>query len=194
MTRFEYLAIFNGIFVALALENIASSLHKLLEAGGRVRWHWMAPTNAIGSAIVTIGTFWLWWAHRDGALVDTTVFTFLPGAATLILMYLACAATLPDEIPETGIDLKEFYFSRRQQYWSIVGSTTLLVACTSAWSMARHNFDPQQIHLGAPILIGSLFAASIAGSMIYVRASWWHAVGIIAMTSGVIFLYGPLKL
>jgi len=194
MTRFEYVAIFNGIFVALALENIASSFHKLLEAGGRVRWHWMAPTNAIGSAIATIGSFWLWWAARDKTLVDATVFTRLPSATELFLLYLACAAALPDEVPETGIDLREFYFSRRQQYWSIVGATALLVACASTWAMVRHNFDPQLIRIDAPILVGTLVAAAIAASMIFVRASWWHALGIMAMTSGVIFIYGPTKI
>ena len=194
MTRFEYAAIFNGIFVALALENIAASFHKLIDAGRRVRWHWMAPTNAIGSAIATIGQFWVWWRGRDILAVNPTVFSVLLNAATLFLLYLACAATLPDDVPESGIDLKAFYFSKRQQYWSIVGATALLVACASAWAMVRHNFDPQLVRIGAPILVGTLVAAAIAASMIFVRASWWHALGIMAMTSGVILIYGPMKI
>jgi len=194
MTRFEYAAIFNGILVALALENIAASFHKLLDAGGRVRWHWMAPTNAIGSAIATIGQFWVWWRGRDIVAVDPTVFTFLPNAVTLFLLYLACAATLPDDVPESGIDLKAFYFSRQRQYWSIVGTTSLLATCINAWSIVHHNFEPQIVHLDAPLFFGGLAATAIVGSLIVVKAPWWHTLAIITITSGVILLYGPLKL
>jgi len=194
MTRFEYAAIFNGIFVALALENIASSFHKLLAAGGRVRWHWMAPTNAVGAAIATIGTFWLWWRGRDIPAVDPTVFTALVNALTLFMLYLACAATLPDDIPEAGIDLKAFYFSTRRQFFGILMATTLLLVCTAVWSMARHGFDPQYMQLNLPVFIGSLVATATFASLFLVRAVWWHALGIIALTSGVTFLYGPMKI
>jgi len=194
MTRFEYAAIFNGIFVALALENIAASFHKLIDAGRRVRWHWMAPTNAIGSAIATIGQFWVWWRGRDIVAVNPTVFSVLLNAATLFLLYLACAATLPDDVPESGIDLKAFYFSKRQQYWSIVEVTVLLATCNQAWFLVFHNFEPQLVQLNGPMVYGGLAIAAIVASLIVVKAPWWHTLAIITITSGVILQYGPLKL
>lgn len=194
MTRFEYFSIFNGIVVALAIENVASSFHKLFEAGDRVRWHWMAPATAIVSAVGTLGQFWLWWVGRNVQLANPMFLNFLPGAVAAILLYLVCAAALPDTVPETGIDLKDFYFSSRRQFWILVAAATLLGACVNAWSMVRANFDPQFVRLNAPILLGTLAAASIAFSLVYVRASWWHTLGIIIVTSGVFFLFGPMKL
>lgn len=41
----EYAAIYFGIIVGLALTNILTSIHKLVEAGSRVRWHWLAPVS-----------------------------------------------------------------------------------------------------------------------------------------------------
>src|SRR3974390_1772677 len=111
MTRFEYISIFNGIIVAMALENVASSFHKLFEAGGRVRWHWMGPPQPLGPRISPLGLFWTFWITRSLQSPNSTFLAFLPGALILVLQYLVTAATLPDTVPETGIDLREFYFS-----------------------------------------------------------------------------------
>jgi len=194
MTRFEYVSIFNGIVVALALENVASSFHKLFEAGGRVRWHWMAPVNAIGAVTGTLGQFWLFWVTRNMPMPSPTFLAFFPGAVTLVLLYLVCAATLPDMIPETGIDLREFYFSTRRQFWSLVVATLLLTVGVGVWRLSRYGFDAQAVRLNAPYLLGTLVFAAFAASMIYVKASWWHVIGIIVITSGVFLLFGPMKL
>lgn len=194
MTRFEYLAIFYGIVVGLALENVASSFHRLLAAGKRVRWHWMAPTNAIGSATATLGQFWLWWVARDMKIPNPRFVTFLPGAVTAILLYLVCAATLPDDVPAEGIDLREFYFSTRRQFWSLVAAVGLIGMIGEIWALARTGFDPRFVVFHTPILIGSLVVAMLAASLIYVRASWWHAVGIVAITTATFLFYGPMNL
>jgi hypothetical protein len=194
MTRFEYAAIFYGIVTALSLENVASSFHKLFEASGRVRWHWMAPTNAVGAAIAALGQFWLWWVTRDIRVANPWFLTFLPGATAAILLYLICAAALPDAVPESGINLGDWYFSTRRQFWSLVAIGSLLNACVSAWRMARVDFDARYVQINAPFLIGALAASVIAASMIYVRTWWWHAVGIIVITSGVILLFGSMRL
>lgn len=194
MTRFEYVSIFNGIVVAVALENVASSFHKLLEAGDRVRWHWMAPTNAIGASIATLGQFWLWWVGRDAQFGQPTFLTFVPAAVTAIPLYLVCAATLPDSAPESGIDLRRFYFSSRRQLWSLVLAVTLLRLAVEVLAIMRAKFDPRMVDLDAPFLAGSLAGAAVAGSMIFVRAPWWNGLGIIAVTAGTILLFGPMKL
>ena len=69
MTYFEYAAIYFGIIVGLALANILTSIHKLIEAGPRVRWGWMAPASAGYAATLTINEFWyLWLGQRHEPL------------------------------------------------------------------------------------------------------------------------------
>jgi hypothetical protein len=194
MTRFEYISIFNGIIVALALENVAASFHKLFEAGARVRWHWMAPTNAIAAAIATLGNFWLQWITRDVQPVNPTFLGFLPVAATSILLYLLCAATLPDTVPDAGIDLKEFYFSSRRQFWSLVVVFSLVRSGVTAWLIVRHNFDPDFVRPNAPFLIGTMAAAAIAVSMLFVQRPWWHALGIATGSVATLLLFGPMRI
>jgi len=194
MSHFEYVSIFNGIIVALALENVAASFHKLLDAGRRVRWHWMAPVNAIGSATAALGAFWLTWLLRDVQGGSSTFLTFMLSAFASVALYLVCATTLPDEVPEAGIDLKVFYFSSRRLLWSLVLAAVLLRTSLVLVAILRTNFDPRIVRINTPFLIGQLVAAAIAVSMVHVRAYWWHAVGIVVVTAGVLFLFGPMKL
>jgi hypothetical protein len=195
MTRFEYIAIFYGIIVGLALENVASSFHKLFAAGARVRWHWMAPTNAIGTSIATFSQFWIWWLARNNPDVgELTVLAFLPGALASILLYLVCAATLPDEIPETGIDLRKFYFASARQFWSLAVALVLLRSGLVVLDILRTNFASQSMQRDIPSLLFLLAVATLAGSMIYIRAYWWHAVGIIAMTAMTVLYFGLMKI
>ena len=47
MNTFEYITVLASIVVGLAIADLATSAHRLLRAGGRVRWDWIAPTAAL---------------------------------------------------------------------------------------------------------------------------------------------------
>ncbi len=86
MRPFDYIVIFFSIVVSLALADIVFSLHRLLRAGGRVRWHWMAPATAWISGMAVLAQFWRFWSMFKG---DThfTFFGFMPYAIKLVLMF-----------------------------------------------------------------------------------------------------------
>jgi hypothetical protein len=126
--------------------------------------------------------------------VNPSVLTFLPGAFTAILLYLVCAATLPDQVPERGLDLKAFYVESRRRFWTLVAVAVSLQSCVAVWNMARHNFDPQIVGTNLSFLIGLLVALGIAAAAIAFHALWWHAAAIITKTVGVIFLFGSIRL
>lgn len=124
MTRAEYAAIFIGIVVGLALANILASVHKLMEAGHRVRWDWLSPAMAINAILLTLGTFWHQWVQMQRAPQGPHSFlSTLPTAIAFLLLYLACAATLPDEAPEAGANLRGYYFDNRRRIWGLFCAT-----------------------------------------------------------------------
>ena len=194
MTRFEYLAIFYGIIVGLALGNIASSVHTLLEARERVRWHWMAPVNAAGVTIATLGTFWAWWVGRDAGISQPIFLNFLPGSVASLVLYVVCAATLPDTVPESGIDLKEFYFSSHRQFWGLLAAYFLLRLFQGVLNIVSSGFDPQSVHFTLPFVTGLLVLLPIATSLIFVRAQWWHGLCICLLLVISLIMFGPMKL
>jgi len=194
MVRFEYLAIFYGIIIGLALGNIASSVHKLLEAGNRVRWHWMAPTNAAGVTVATLGQFWAWWIARDTTFGQPIFLTYLPGSVASLLLYVVCALTLPDTVPEAGINLREFYFSSARRFWSVFAIYLLLRLFQQTMFITLAKFDLRPFALLLPFLFALLVMVPIAVSLAYVRAPWWHGLWICLFFVIALALFGPMRL
>jgi hypothetical protein len=179
MTRFEYVAIFYGIVVALAVETVVVCLHRLLAAGKRVRWHWMAPATAINASLLTLGEFWVLWGDRDQWTGHYSFFQFLPFAISLLFMFLTAAATLPDRIPADGIDLKAFYFENRRHYWGLVAAFFLFNTALNLVTLIR--FGPTAAwREDLPRLFGDLVGVAIAAPLIVFRSYWVHLVGIVA--------------
>ena len=121
----SFVLAFVGIIIGLSVADLLRSLHLLLRAGRRVKWDWLAPTFAAMMLLVTVG-FW-WWSYDwyDGAS-SATVAGFLPRFLFLIVAFLMMAAALPDQVPEEGLDLREFYFSSRVQLWTLLSLTLTL--------------------------------------------------------------------
>ena len=194
MSRFEYAAIFYGFVVGLALQNILSSIHKLVEAGKRVRWHWMAPATALYAAILTLGSFWTWWLKRDETHGQRTFLTFLLTAFALSLLFLTCAATLPDDVPEQGIELRKFYFENQRRFWSLYAATFALNSLTWVLAHIQSGFTGAFLRSDFQILVGNLVGVVIGIVSMYVRASWWHAAAIVMSLLFVLMAFGPMPL
>lgn len=196
MSRNEYAAILIGIVVGLALSNILMSVHKLMEARSRVRWHWMAPTIALSAAILMLGTFWHQWVGAQTHPQPQHFFiTSLLAYAVFFLMFLACAATLPDEVPERGLDLREYYFANIWRVWgffaaaSALGLVALAVAFfRSGWDVAmlRENLFP-----GIAVCAGGFLLSVIS---LLTRAPRWHRIAVIASLLLFLGLYGPMQI
>jgi len=177
MTRFEYAAIFYGILVAMAIEIVAARVHRLLAAGKRVRWHWMAPATAINSSLVVLGEFWILWSDRNQWTGTYSFFEFLPSAIGVTLMFLTAAATLPDEVPEAGLDLKTFYFDNRRHYWGLVGAYFAFNIVLNVVNLVR--FGPNAVwQENLRWMIGDFVGLGTAGLLFAFRTYWVHAVGI----------------
>lgn len=195
MTAFEYAAIFYGIIVGLALQNILTSIHKLVEAGSRVRWHWMAPIVALNAALLTLGNFWFWWIWRSAMSSHSqSIFSFLLTAFNLGLLFLACAATLPDDVPADGIVLRDYYFNNRHRIWGFGAAFYFINTCTWAMTLAQAGFNSPAVQTILIFLFGNALGAAAAILLIYVRTWWCHAICIVFGTISLLSIYGPMRL
>ncbi|HEY1711155.1 MAG TPA: hypothetical protein VGG10_23010 [Rhizomicrobium sp.] len=96
MTEFDYIDSLAVIVVGLALTNIMTSVHKLVEAGDRVKWHWSAGLTTLFAAIVSLGFLWILLANRASQPAHPLFIGFLlVWAVNLALLFFLCAATLP---------------------------------------------------------------------------------------------------
>jgi hypothetical protein len=193
MTRFEYAAIFYGIIVALSVESVLLSVHRLLSARSRVRWHWMALATGVNASLLTLGQFWILWGDRDQWTGDFSFFEFLPFGVSLLFMFLSASATLPDKVPDEGIDLKAFYFDNRRHYWGLVAAYFTFNILLNLLGLIRFGANEVWWH-NLRWFIGDFVAVAIATPLIVFRTYWLHVVGIALSLIALLFFLASIQL
>lgn len=132
----DFVLAFVGIIIGLGVGDLLVSFHQLLRAGRRVKWHWATPSLAVLMLFVTLV---LWWRsfYWFSDITTGTIADFLPKFLGLVVSFLMMAAALPDDVPETGIDLREFYLSSRIHLWilmSITLGSSNIITIIENWS------------------------------------------------------------
>ncbi|HEY1711154.1 MAG TPA: hypothetical protein VGG10_23005 [Rhizomicrobium sp.] len=193
MSYFEYEAIYFGIIVGLALANILTSLHKLIEAGKRVHWGWMAPASAAFAATLTINEFWSLWLSK-GHDPLRTILAWYPLAMAFALLFLMCAASLPDDAAEGEVDLAHFYIENRRRFWGF--STALHALNLLTWMVAfvQAGFALTFIQSHSTQILANLGVGLFSLTLVFSRAKWWHTLGLLSLWLFTLAYFGPLRL
>ncbi|MCF2514843.1 hypothetical protein LVY65_07170 [Sphingomonas sp. G124] len=121
MGTFDYITVLVAVVVGLAIADQALSLHRLLRDRRRVQWDWVAPLAAL---LILTELFNFWWQWRG--FTGSTLGDIAPYFLALIVLFLTAAITLPDQVPEGGIDLGRYFDENRAYFWALYG-TYLLV-------------------------------------------------------------------
>ena len=172
MSTADFVLAFVGIIIGLGVADLLTSFHKLLRAGRRVKWHWATPSLAILMLLVTLILWWwsfLWFSE----LTSETIANFLPKFLVLVAAFLMMAAALPDDVPDGGIDLRQFYFASRIHLWSLMSVT--LGGVTLIYFMDNWSVGAERVLARAWFPIISLALAVVAT---LTPRMWVHALAI----------------
>lgn len=164
----QYVLPLVSILVGLALTDLAKSLHLLLRARGRVRWH---PFPVVVAALAALYVVQFWWAfYRVGQRTPFTHYlVVLVLLATLVVLFLLCAAALPDAVPEAGLDLRAYYFDQRRYVFGLFAGYVVLSTAVLA---------------GSAVAVGEQQYGSTAGYVL-------RNVGYLALTAPLAFTRRP---
>ena len=171
MSVADFIIAFISIVIGLAVSDLLMSLHRLLRAGRRVKWDWLALSFA---ALMLFATLQFWWFsfHWYQGATSATIASFLPRLSFLMIAFLMVAACLPDEVSEEGIDLREFYLSSRVHMWTLVAVS--LVAIVIVNMIYRGLNAGFVISRDWPHLI----SIGLAVAAIFSRRVWLHTLAI----------------
>lgn len=122
MSIADFVLAFVSIIIGLGVADLLTSFHKLLRAGRRVKWHWATPSLTALMLFVTL-VIWWWSFEWYGDVKSESIAAFLPRFLILVASFLMMAAALPDEIPDSGLDLRQYYLSTRVHLWSLMSIT-----------------------------------------------------------------------
>jgi hypothetical protein len=171
VTPFEYILALVSILIGLAVADLSGSLHRLLRARRRVQWDWL-PLAAALLVMMLILEFW-WIFYGLGTSVAWTRYSaFLILAASLVCMFLLASATLPDEVPQEGIDLTRYYSDNGRYFWGLFGLFVLLMIAVEIVAESHHIQS-------AALLRRTLLNLSFVGlllSLAWVRSRLYHVV------------------
>ena len=178
MSPFDYALGLVSILVGLALADVAASLHRLLRQARLVKWDGRVVL-CVALVIITITGMWFEvWSIRSVKAVLSFPF-YLSLFLEFMVLFLVCAACLPDE-PEESCDLAAFYEKNRTYLWSLFAlfqTSFFLHWIYFAGLRVSNHWHWQTLLFGAwvgfPLLVFVLLAM--------IRSRWFHYVALLAL-------------
>ncbi len=183
MSPFEYLLLFAAVILGLAITDVAVSLHRLLAAGSRVRWDWLAPLAAVVAFLKIVTQWWAWYA-ADRIAAGLTFEMFIGVLAGVVLLFLLAAEALPDEFGDGPVDLRAHYAAVSRRFWLIFAIQWVLTAGVGIWAQMRVS------HARFDVVSPVWLVPPVALSLAFIRSRWLHAlamVGFVAIYVGQFF-------
>ena len=168
----EQALIFASIIVGVAVSDQIVSLNRLLRADSPVRWHWALPVTAL---LVLLTNVQIWWSLAGEQTEKVSNGEFLPTLAELIIIALQSAASLPDEVPDEGLDLKQYYDRHARYIWTLFAAGLLWVQLIALVTAIRADYSLLDLLNNRSI---DLIALGVMIMLAFVRRRWLVATGI----------------
>jgi len=176
MSPFDYALGLVSILVGLALADVAASLHRLLRQARLVRWDGRVVLCVVLVIITITGMWFEVWSIRSVKAVLSYPF-YLSLFLEFMVLFLVCAACLPDE-PEESSDLGAFYERNRTYLWSLFALFQTSFFLHWIYFAGLHLSNHWRTLLfgawvGLPLLVFVLLAM--------IRSRWFHYIALLAL-------------
>jgi hypothetical protein len=161
-----------AVVLGLAVCDLAISVHRLLAAGGRVRWDWLAPLAALVAFLKIVSQWWTFF--NAGPLAKGLTFEmFLGVLVASVLLFLLAADALPDETGDGWIDLRAHWASVSRRFWLLFVSQFVLLTAVSTW--AQVVIEKAHLNLLSPAWLVLPAALLLA----LWKNRWWQTLGLL---------------
>lgn len=117
-TPFEFAMGLFSVVIGLAVADVAASFHRLMRQRGEIRWDNLTLTVAFYTLCVAVYMWFDLWGVRHFATTRQFPF-YLALIAQFFVLFLAAAASLPDQAGET-VNLRAYYEQNRRYFWSLL--------------------------------------------------------------------------
>ncbi len=115
---FEYALGLYSVLIGLAIADIAASFHRLARSRAPIDWDPLTLLAAFYALLTAIGMWFDIWTVRNVAQTRHFFF-YLTMVASLFVLFLIAAASLPDSPEEDG-DLRLYYDRNHRYFWFLV--------------------------------------------------------------------------
>jgi len=188
---FEYAMGLFSVLIGLAIADIAVSFHRLTRSKLQVRW----DPLTLGAALYTLCmAVYMWfdiWGVRHFAITRHFLF-YLGLVAALFVLFLAAAASLPDEVSE-AVNLREYYARNRRYFWSLIA---LFQFGYVGFGLYFGASESGRLPLSLDILLWALMSAPFAISLalLLLKSRSAHYVGLALLFALMLAHYAPMQI
>ncbi len=130
MSANEYILGLMAIVSGLAISEWIGSLYRLLAARRAVKWDWLAGIAAAFSVYLIVHSWWISW-RSFGPETNLTLGRMIWNLTEVVLFFLAARATLPESVPEEGVDLRHHYAKNSWLIWGTITLSGLMFVSTN---------------------------------------------------------------
>lgn len=177
MSRPDFLLPFVGIIVGLGVADLLLSVHRSIRRGRR--WHWLPASWA---ALTFVCVLMYWWVLAE-VIVDEEIGTFFGFAFHLgspILLFLACAAVLPDD-PTDDRPLLDYYFDNRRYFFGLLAAYFVHIALDYGFNYATWSQPPPWFCLGLAALVLPLAFSDKRGVHVALTGLFGAYIGVLLL-------------
>jgi hypothetical protein len=156
-----------SVIVGLGLTELLANLNRLVRSRRDVRWYGL-PLAWAGVCLILVVN--LWWGIYLGAIgiaTPSNAGVFLLYLIVPVLLYLVCAAALPEVREPAGVDLRASYFASSRYF------SALLCAYVAATLLQAYiaRFTVDWTPLTTVMRLGIL---GVLLPLVWVRRPWYH--------------------
>lgn len=182
VTAFEYAMGLFSVLIGLAVVDVATSFHRLARVRRSIRWDPLTLIVALYTLCMAVYMWFDLWGVRHFEAARG-FFVYLSLVALFFVLYLAAAASLPDEANETT-SLRAYYEGNRRYFWTLV---TVFQALYTAFGIflffaaneaSGNDFEPGRPWVAAANLTLMTLPTVVAAGLIFLKSRTAHYIGV----------------
>jgi hypothetical protein len=191
LDAFEYSMGLFSVVIGLAVTDVATSFHALMRSRLQVRWDPLTLAVALYTLCAAVYMwFEIWGVRRVEA--PRQFFFYLALVGELFVLFLAAAASLPDQ-GSGKLDLKAYYDENRPYFWSLM---TLFQFGYTLFGLYFVRDDLPRMPTMSGVLMVSLMAAPtlVSLALALVRSKLVQYGGVIVLFALMAAHYGAAQI
>lgn len=158
-----------GVAIAFELEHLNTVLR-----AKNVKWHWAQPLFALFVLLVIVSFWWMAASNAQNNPGPLSFGAFMPIMFMLVVLALLAGVSFPNEVPEEGIDLAQYYQEARRYQWGLM---SLYFWALNIGFLYRTAQETSTMGEFFGLVATDTIAAFLVTSMMFVKTWWKVAVG-----------------
>jgi hypothetical protein len=198
LTAFEYAMGLFSVLIGLAVVDVATSFHRLARVREWIKWDPLTLIVALYTLCMAVYMWFDLWGVRHFAPARG-FFVYLSLVALFFVLYLAAAASLPDEASRTT-SLRAYYEGNRRYFWTLV---TVFQALYTAFGFflfftaneaSGNDFEPGRPWVAAALLTLMTLPSVVSAGLIFLKSRSAHYIGVAMLFALMLIHYAQAQI